>query len=70
MHQSHALTIRGDSYRLRAELNSCLISRPPLTTLRRLASDLPVGRRRSFKRHHEPRVGIVREAKGPVPDRV
>ncbi|WP_283809551.1 hypothetical protein [Bradyrhizobium brasilense] len=28
------LAIRGDSYRLRAERNSCLISRPPLTALR------------------------------------
>ncbi|WP_349629223.1 hypothetical protein [Bradyrhizobium sp. USDA 3458] len=43
------LAIRGDSYRLRAERNSCLISRPPLTALRRLASDLPVGRRRNVQ---------------------
>ncbi|WP_375167113.1 MULTISPECIES: hypothetical protein [unclassified Bradyrhizobium] len=28
------LAIRGDSYRLRAERNRCLISRPPLTVLR------------------------------------
>ncbi|MCP3413580.1 hypothetical protein NLM16_05645 [Bradyrhizobium brasilense] len=49
LHQSRVLAIRGDSYGLRAERNSCLISRPPLTALRWARLRPPVGRRRNVQ---------------------
>ncbi|MGY4447918.1 hypothetical protein ACVWZR_002578 [Bradyrhizobium sp. i1.3.1] len=73
LHHSHVLTIRGDSYRLRAKRKSGLI-KPP-------AAERPSGRLRlppSRQRRSQPlidimnpRVGaVLHDAKGAVPDGV
>jgi hypothetical protein len=69
LHHSHVLTIRGDSYRLRAKRKSGLIKPlagdgPPVGS----ASLRPAG---TNNRDHEAKVGaVLRDAKGAVPDGV
>ena len=56
LHHSHLLTIRGDSYRLRAEHKSGLIkTRPPVTALRSAPPPSgPSPAETTFNRDHNP----------------
>ena len=66
LHHSHVLTIRGDSYRLRAKRRAALLSRPPVLASGRLR--LPASRNRRDQPSTEtmkPGVGaVLHDAKG------
>ncbi len=78
LHHSHVLTIRGNSYRLRAKRKSASSSRPPLTARRSPARyalrsapppSVPSAAEPIFNRHHEPDGGgSSSRRKGAVPD--
>jgi hypothetical protein len=58
LHHSHVLTIRGDSYRLRAKRKSASSSRPPVTGLRSAPPPcVPQPAGPTFNRDHEARGG-------------
>ncbi len=69
LHHSHVLTIRGDSYRLRAKRKSGLIKPPagdgpPVGS----ASSVPSPADATFNRDHNPMKGaVLHDAKGAVP---
>lgn len=73
LHHSHVLTIRGDSYRLRAKRKSGLIKAPPAGDGPPVgsASSVPSPAETTIKRHHETEGGaVLHDAKGAVPDGV